>query len=395
MSEPGLVHFGILYLLWSQPMPRFAALLFLLFGQTILAGELIHLDLTNDTTRQIEVDRDPKHYLGHPTTLLLEDNTTMLCVYPEGHGKGPILYKRSTDAGLTWSERLRTPASWATSKETPTLFRTVDAAGGKHVIMFSGLYPIRMAHSEDDGANWSELQPIGDYGGIVAMSSVEPLKTGPGHYLALFHDDGRFIRAGAKQEKPTVMTLFQTHSVDGGMTWEPPQVIHASSDLHLCEPGLIRSPDGSQLAVLLRENSRRSNSQIIFSDDEGKTWTEPKPLPDSLNGDRHVGKYTNDGRLLISFRCGPPKKKTSPYSGDWVTWIGTYEDLKDTAPGQYLVRLKGNHNAWDCAYPGVERLPDHTFVLTTYGHWTAGAPPWILSVRLKPEELDAMASVAK
>ena len=367
----------------------------LLSNQAILAKDLVHLDLTGDTARQVEVDRDPQHYLGHPTTLLLEDNTTMLCVYPEGHGKGRIIYKRSTDAGRTWSERLSTPASWATSKETPTLFRTIDVSGGKHVLLFSGLYPIRMAHSEDNGLNWSELRPIGDYGGIVAMSSVEPLKTGQGHYLALFHDDGRFIRADAVQEKPMVMTLFQTRSVDGGMTWGEPEVIHASSDLHLCEPGLIRSPDGHQIAVLLRENSRRFNSQIMFSDDEGKSWTKPQPLPDSLNGDRHVGKYTSDGRLLISFRCRPPEKKMAEYSGDWVAWIGKYDDLKNAAPGQLLVRLKDNHNAWDCAYPGVERLPDGTFVLTTYGHWTAGAPAWILSVRLKPGELDAMASAPK
>jgi hypothetical protein len=50
-----------------------------------------------------------------------------------------------------------------------------------------------------------------------------------------------------------------------------------------------------------------------------------------------------------------------------------------------------NRNAWDCAYPGVEVLPDGTFVLTTYGHWTDGEPPYIMSVRLKLEELDALA----
>ena len=46
----------------------------------------------------------------------------------------------------------------------------------------------------------------------------------------------------------------------------------------------------------------------------------------------------------------------------------------------------------DCAYPGVEVLPDGTFVATTYGHWTEGEKPYIVSVRLKLEELDGMAS---
>jgi len=76
--------------------------------------------------------------------------------------------------------------------------------------------------------------------------------------------------------------------------------------VHLCEPGCIRSPDGSQLAVLLRENARRKNSHVIFSDDEGRTWTEPREVPLALTGDRHTAKYAPDGRLLVSFRCISP-----------------------------------------------------------------------------------------
>jgi hypothetical protein len=45
----------------------------------------------------------------------------------------------------------------------------------------------------------------------------------------------------------------------------------------------------------------------------------------------------------------------------------------------------------DCAYPGVEVLPDGAFVLTTYGHWTSGEPPYIVSVRLELDELDRLA----
>lgn len=53
--------------------------------------------------------------------------------------------------------------------------------------MFSGLYPCRMAVTEDDGATWSGLKPVGDWGGTVTMGCVTDLKTGPGHYLAMFH----------------------------------------------------------------------------------------------------------------------------------------------------------------------------------------------------------------
>jgi hypothetical protein len=53
-----------------------------------------------------------------------------------------------------------------------------------------------------------------------------------------------------------------------------------------------------------------------------------------------------------------------------------------------------NHNAWDCAYPGLELLPDGTFVTTTYGYWEEGAQPYIVSVRVTMAELDRLAAAA-
>jgi len=345
------------------------------------------IDLAPDAARQVVVDREPGQYLGHPTTVLLEDDRTMICVYPKGHGRGAIVMKRSTDAGLTWSERLPTPASWATSREVPTIHRVVDKAGVKRLIVFSGLHPIRMAVSEDDGAAWSELEPIGDFGGIVTMGCVERLAGGC--YMALFHDDGRFLHGEGKH---TGFQVFKTLSQDGGLTWSEPTVIAEHPEAHLCEPGLVRSPDGKQMAVLLRENSRKFNSFVIFSDDEGKTWTEPRELPAALTGDRHTGRYAPDGRLFISFRDTTLVSETR---GDWAAWVGTYDDIVHGREGQYRVRLMDNHKSADCAYPGVEVLPDGTLVATTYGHWTPGEQPYIVSVRLKLAELDARAAELK
>jgi len=370
---------ALLPLAWSQtnedPLPR---------GYTIPT-----LDLAQETHRQVIVDREKGLYLGHPTTVLLDDGLTILCVYPKGHGRGGIVYKRSKDGGLTWSERLKTPENWKTSREVPTLHRVTDAEGTKRIIMWSGLYPARLAVSEDDGETWGPLEQAGDWGGIVVMGCHFSVRGEPGNYICMFHDDGRFIRKGSKQKKPVVFTLYQTRSTDGGLTWGEPETIFARSDVHLCEPGVVRSPDGGTLAVLMRENSRRKNSYVIFSTDEGATWSPPRQVPAALTGDRHTAVYAPDGRLFISFR---DTTHESPTKGDWVAWVGTWEDIVGGREGQYRVRLMDNHKSGDCAYPGVLLLPDGTIVTTTYGHWTKGESPYIATVRLKLEELDALHS---
>lgn len=341
-------------------------------------------DLDGMTEWHTVVDREPGVYLGHPTTVLLEDGKTILTVYPKGHGRGPIILKRSDDGGRTWSERLPVPESWATSKETPTIHRVVDRDGVRRLIVFSGLYPIRMAISENDGETWSELEPIGDFGGIVAMASVIALRDGPGHYAAFFHDDGRFLRNAGVAGK---FEVFQTVSRDGGLTWSEPALVTTHPSAHLCEPGAVRSPDGKEIALLLRENSRRHRSFVVFSDDEGKTWTPPQELSLALTGDRHVARYAPDGRLVVSFRDMAPG---SPTWGDWVAWVGRYEDLHTGGDGEYRIRLKDNHHSADCAYPGVELLPDGRFVAVTYGHWTEGEAPYVLAVHFRLDEVEQL-----
>jgi hypothetical protein len=212
------------------------------------------------------------------------------------------------------------------------------------------------------------------------MSSLVRLANGD--HMALFHDDGRFLRNAGQR---STFQVLKTVSTDGGLSWSDPEVVTQHPEADLCEPGAIRSPDGTEIALLLRENSRIHNSYVVFSKDEGRTWSDPMELPRELTGDRHTARYAPDGRLLVTFR---DMAHRSPTRGDWVAWVGTYEDVAQSAPGQYRVRIMDNHDPWDAAYPGLELLPDGTFVTTTYGRWEEGEEPFVVSVRLTLEELD-------
>jgi BNR repeat-like domain len=355
-----------------------------LFLQDPQRAEPRFIDLAADRARQVVVDRQAGQYLGHVSMVTLGDGS-LLAAYPKGHGSGPIVLKRSRDGGLTWSERLPTPENWATSRETPTLFRVRDPKDGHmRLLCFSGLYPARMAHSEDEGEHWSELAPLGEWGGIVVMGDCVPV--GKDRLMAFFHDDGRFLRANGKAEG--TFRLLSTESADGGLTWSAPRELWNGSEIHLCEPGCVRSPDGKKLALLLRENRRKQQSHVMLSEDEGAHWSAPRELDPALSGDRHTARYASDGRLLVTFR---DMRAGSATKGDWIAWVGRFEDLERGQPGECRVRLADNLEGSDCGYPGAERLPDGTFVLATYGHWAAKETPYILCVRLALAELEARA----
>ena len=146
-----------------------------------------YIDLTDKTENQITVDREDGIYLGHPTTVLLDDCRTIYTVYPKGHGVGQLVMKRSDDAGLTWSERLPVPDSFSTSLECPTIYKLTDRDGVERLFIFAGRYPFRSSVSTDNGKSWSEFSPIVDFGGYFMSTIVETGKGEVDHGSAARH----------------------------------------------------------------------------------------------------------------------------------------------------------------------------------------------------------------
>ncbi len=340
------------------------------------------LDISEERSRLTIVDSIIGTYLGHPDTVLMGDGRTMFVVYPLGHGGATVL-KRSDDGGLSWSDRLPTPENWLQTANVPTIFRLTDSIGTERLVVFNNMTLPFDSHSPggrgkdlhqsvsiDGGQTWTPLEPNGMYT-QVAPNTVVPISGG--RYLTVYQIDGR---------------IAQSITADGGVTWTHQGVIARHPVARLTEPALITSPDGKQLAVLIRENSRQFNSMLIVSNDEGVTWSAPVELPDVLTGDRHMPKYAADGRLVITFR---DRCVGSSTYGDFVAWVGTYDDLVNLRNGSYRVRLLQSYGqARDIGYAGLELLPDGTMVSTTYAPLYAGARPSVVSVRFTLDEFDAM-----
>jgi len=129
---------------------------------------------------------------------------------------------------------------------------------------------------------------------------------------------------------------------------------------------------------------------MMFSSNEGKTWSQPVDTPWGLTGDRHMGVYTKDGRLVIAFR---DKALNSPTNGHFVAWVGTYDDIKKGKPGEYRIKLLHSYAGGDCGYPGMEILPDGTIVATTYIKYrNDNNKHSVVSTRFKIQETDKMAA---
>lgn len=349
------------------------------------------VDLSAESERQVVIAAgDRETYQGHPTTLLMPDGKTIFAVWNLDHGghSGPMA--RSDDGGLTWArmdEEL--PQGFATHQNCPSIYRLAGPDGKERLWVFSAALGKRGGPgmpsilSEDGGKTWKEMPPLG-FPCVMTFSSIVRLKDG--RYLGLYHRG-----PGGKDRAP--LEVLQTITADGGFTWSTPEVVCRVEGKNPCEPFVFRSPDENELCCVMRENARKGNSLVMFSKDEGETWSEARDTPWGLTGDRHIGIYTNpegkDGRLLFAFRDMAPD---SPTHGHFVAWVGNYEDIRNGKAGEYRIKLLHSHAGRDCGYPGVEHLPDGTIVATTYIKYREGeAKHSVVSTRFKIRETDELA----
>lgn len=385
--------------------------------------------------RLSDIEKAPgtdRQYLGQPD-MVRTSTGRLITAYPKGHGKGPIIMQISDDNGETWTEKNDTPSSWVGSQETPTLYVLPLENGIERIMMITACpgwgtdsnghqTGWNTSYSDDNGETWTEYKhwyPNHKDGSlnkaIVGMASLVQLKDDDGNYIqkwmGVYHDYG-YVN----------YKTYLTFNENGEEQWSEPEPYlseyrNIESTYQMCEIGMFRSPDGKRIVGLARSQSHNNPATMIYSDDEGKTWSKPMDLPGSLAGERHKAAYDPiSGRLVISFReitydlngNNIFDGNSDWLAGEWVAWVGTYEDLMEQRDGQYRIEIakdySNNAKSGDTGYAGVVVLEDGTFIMDSYGHWdeefsnswTGGITTdlcYIKQAKFKLSEIDNMAGL--
>lgn len=403
----------------------------------------IRLDLPDDSLPEelkylfeLTTVDDSLDYIGHPDSVLLK-NGDILTVYPSGHGKGAVRSKISHDGGLSYTDEIKNqPASWQTSRETPTVYRLEFSDGTPDKLLlvsgnpdwhdgFGSIGGFNFSLSDDEGRSWSEFELcFGKKDGfevlpIVALASLTRLK-----------ENGKFVdKWMGFFHNPDFVNFKTILSFENGKPeWSVPvpyfsEYRDIEKESNMCEVEVIRSDGGKgdELCLISRSNTKRCNSLISFSNDEGETWSEPVFAPSALNGERHKADYTADGRLFITFRSverdreklmkyAPERAEQGWFSEGWVAWVGRYEDLHDASEGQYRIKLAHvckedrlepqEASGDDTGYCGNVVLPDDTVVTSTYGAFgkrnaDGSLKTYVVSKRIRLKDIDTLAALSE
>jgi hypothetical protein len=182
--------------------------------------------------------------------------------------------------------------------------------------------------SSDDGATWTKPE-------LLPVKGFEPDRVLdlPDGSLGF----GAHLMRGESQEFANVLYC----SVDGGKTWTERATMAHDGYHRFCEGGIVIL-EGGELACVLRENHVGGMpSFVVFSKDNGHTWSAPQSLPFSFH--RPYAKQLADGRVLVTGRNTLGSLGTFGWVGDLHEAAGRYE--AGGPPARFTAALDANERA--------------------------------------------------
>ena len=223
--------------------------------------------------------------------------------------KLPAVVCRSSDGGRTWTRTSDFPApSKGWTDFVPYGDILAGADGSLHATCYESRrdqvpIPVRVWHfrSDDDGRTWRPTSIIGESRFAKAASETSLLHMGKKHWLAAVRDDGSELTE-----------LFR--SQDDGETWEGPETM---TEAHQLPAHLFRLADGRLLLSYGTRVDGQFGVLAKLSRDEGRTWSAPIRLADSLVRDCGYPSSVQraDGAIVTAYYSGSVQNHTRYHMG--------------------------------------------------------------------------------
>lgn len=245
---------------------------------------MAHLEvLDHSTIYRNRIPNKVSEYVAFPAICALPDDT-LLCLCRHGSAResedslGTV--HRSTDGGLTWDRKGPLPNLSGSDGGPPRTSGGFGVTQDGDVLAWAAcqtgddertIYFVRSR----DGIQWKD----------PAVLDIAPY---PVFYLSMnlaTLPDGTLVLAG---EAPGGMSPvipedhwagLVTRSTDGGRTWDAVQAAHLSQNPFYLDLRITALADGRLLGVYWThdmEQDQGLNVHSTFSDDAGRTWTEPR-----------------------------------------------------------------------------------------------------------------------
>ena len=279
----------------------------------------------------------------YETRATITPNGDFLLLYPDGGHYGStgakvndMLVWRSADKGKTWTgPKIAFDIDYNQHgfiPLTPHNSRRIYAFGTQPI---PGMYtrehglqenaPIGFRYSDDDGHTWSEvriIRPINDPD-FRGMSVTRMTETDSGVWLLGAH-------TGDWSFKSVITRQYILRSEDQGKTWKvlpgPRNKGWATDEYGRMEEGRPISLGGGK--VLLMTRTGEGHLWALRSNDDGKTWSDPKSTSLVHPNAPPMVFHLADGKTLIAFTHNNPGAKFGADRAE--IWFATSTDGGET-----------------------------------------------------------------
>ena len=287
---------------------------------------------------------------------------------------GRLDFVKSPDNGLTWSEPVvvldtglddRNPAFGQAKDGTLVVaaFRydkyTPD---GEYDPSSTNPSDVLLVYSHDNGTRWSAPKrfPMRNFAWLSPYGRMLTLDDG----TMVLHCYGNTVPLSGdtdivEDEKRNASYLFW--SQDGGKTWSDPTRIARDYN----ETSILPLGNKHWVAAL-RSHLEGQFTAVAHSYDNGKTWTEPQRVTRTSEHPPDLVQLT-DGRILMAFG-----ERNKPYgvhallsSDEGKTWDKEHEFV-----------LVDHATSTDCGYPSSVVLPDGRVLTVYYAVASTKYPQW-------------------